>query len=100
MMIQVNAPFHVNEGLQALIDEKVNKLTHYFERIESVEIFFRGEDNQSTPVANTAEIKVLVPGQTLYADESSESYEKSLAAAADKMRKQLIKYKELLTPHL
>lgn len=101
MTVQVNAPFTVGESLQTLIDEKVSKLTTYFERIESATIFFRDEDSSShnTPMANTAEIRLMVPGQTLYAQESSESFEKSLIAATEKMRKQLIRYKEQLTPY-
>jgi len=101
MTVQVNAPFTVGDGLQSLIDEKVSKLTSYFEKIESATIFFRDEDNSShsTPMANTAEIKLIVPGQILYAQETSESFEKSLTAATEKMRKQLIRYKELLTAH-
>lgn len=101
MTIQVNAPFQVSEHLQLLVNEKIEKLSTYFEKIESVTVFFRDEDNGShtTPTANTAEIRLIVPGQTLYADESSESFEKSLAAAAEKMRKQLVRYKEQLSPY-
>ncbi|MFN7118274.1 MAG: ribosome hibernation-promoting factor, HPF/YfiA family [Saprospiraceae bacterium] len=101
MTIQVNAPFTVGEGLQTLIDEKVGKLTTYFDKIESVTIFFRDHDNrsQSTPTGNSAEIRLNVPGQILYAEETSESFEKSLIAAAEKMRKQLIRYKDQLSTH-
>ncbi len=102
MTIQVNAPFQVSDSLRALIDEKVNKLMTYYERIESAEVFFRDEDHNThaTSLANTAEIKLIVPGHILYADETSESFEKSLSAATEKMRKQLIKHKELSTSHL
>lgn len=101
MTIHMNAPFQVSNDLQTLVNEKVNKLTTYFEKIESATIFFRDEDSGShaTPTANTAEIRLIVPGQTLYAEESSESFEKSLVAAAEKMRKQLIRYKEQLAPY-
>lgn len=101
MTIQVNAPFQVSDNLQSLIEEKVGKLATYFERIESAEVFFRDEDNNThaTPTAKTAEIKLIVPGQVLFADETSESFEKSLTVAAEKMRKQLIKYKEQLLTH-
>jgi ribosomal subunit interface protein len=102
MTIQVNAPFQVSDNLQALIDEKIGKLSTYFERIESAEVFFKDEEHHSNGSleVNTAELKLLVPGHTLYAAETSESYEKSLTATAEKMRKQLIKHKEQLTPHL
>lgn len=99
MTIQVNAPFQVSDVLQNLIDEKVGKLENFFEKIESATIFFRDADgsSHSTPMGNHAEIRLMVPGQILFAEETSESYEKSLIAAAEKMRKQLIRYKEQLT---
>ena len=102
MTIQTNAPFQVSDDLQNLVNEKVNKLSTYFEKIESVTVFFRDEDNSShaTPTANTTEIRLIVPGHTLYAQETSESFEKSLVAASEKMRKQLIRYKEQLVPYV
>ena len=44
MEIKVQAPFHVNQPLQELIDEKVNKLATLFERITSAEVFLKKEE--------------------------------------------------------
>ena len=44
MTIQTNAPFQVSDDLQNLVNEKVNKLSTYFEKIESVTVFFRDEE--------------------------------------------------------
>ncbi len=101
MTIEVNAPFQVGDTLRNLIDEKLSKLATYFEKIESVTIFFRDLDGSShnTPMGNQAEIKLTVPGQVLFAEETSESYEKSLIAAAEKMRKQLLRYKDQISTH-
>lgn len=101
MTIQVNAPFQVSGTLQSLIDEKLAKLATFFEKIESATVFFRDVDgsSHSTPMGNTAEIRLMVPGQVLYAEETSESYEKSLIAAAEKMRKQLLRYKDQTSTH-
>lgn len=101
MTIQVNAAFNVSDNLQALIDEKVGKLGTYFERIQNTEVFLKDEEKRSNqdPQGETVEIRIHVPGQTLYADASADSYEKALADAVDKMRRQIIKHKELIKKH-
>lgn len=101
MTIRVNAPFSISDNLQALIDEKVGKLDNYFERIQSTEVFLKDQENRSNnaPKGETVEIRMYVPGHTLYADASAESFEKALADAADKMRRQIIKYKEQMNSH-
>lgn len=100
MKIEVQAPFHVNEPLRNLIDEKVNKLKLIFERITSVEIFLKREENRhKTAEGMTAEIRLNVPRQVLFATDHSDNYEKALAGAAEKMKKQILKYKTQLAEH-
>ncbi len=101
MTIQVHAPFPVYEHLQGLIDEKVGKLETYFDRIHAAEVFFKEEENRSfqSPNGKVVEIKIEVPGQVLYADDNTDHFEKSLAGAAEKIRRQLKKYKENLLHH-
>ena len=102
MTIRVNAPFSISDNLQALIDEKVGKLNNYFERIQTTEVFLKEEENRgkNAPKGETVEIRMYVPpGHTLYADASAETFEVALADAADKMRRQIIKYKEQQNNH-
>ena len=99
MEVKVQAPFHVNEPLRDLIDEKVNKLSTLFERITSAEVFLKKEENRhKTPEGKTVEIRLQVPRQVLFSTDVSDNYEKALAGAAEKMRKQLLKYKKQLAP--
>ncbi|HMN90380.1 MAG TPA: ribosome-associated translation inhibitor RaiA [Saprospiraceae bacterium] len=99
MTIQVNAPFSVNDKLQALINDRVTKLATFYERITSADVFLKAEENRSNgaPQGSTVEIRLDVPGQLLHASASAESYEKALADAAEKMRRQLLKYKDQVT---
>lgn len=99
MTIQVNAPFKVSDNLQALIEEKVEKLGTFFERIQSAEVFLKDEENsnQQDPRGNTVELRIHVPGNTLFADFSAETFEKALAETTEKMRRQLIKHKEKIS---
>lgn len=100
MNIQVQAPFQVNEELQGLIEEKVGKLQTFFERIHTATVFLKEEENRHQ-IANgkTLEIRLEVPGNSLYADASAESFEKALADAYDKIRRQIKKYKQQMAGH-
>jgi putative sigma-54 modulation protein len=97
MNVQINAPFQLDERLQGLIDEKVGKLTTFFERIIETEVFLKvGEKRSRRGEEQTVELRIAVPGQTLFAEHRSDTFEESLAEAAEKARKQLLKYKAKL----
>ena len=100
MTVKVQAPFQVTETLQNLIDEKTNKLQHIFERITSVEIFLKVDaDRHKHGNSKQVEVKLNVPRQTLFAEDHNEEFDRALIKAMDKMRKQLLKYKEQLVEH-
>jgi putative sigma-54 modulation protein len=95
MRIDVQAPFSVSEPLQQLIEEKVNKLTIFFDRIQSARVFLKDDVNRfNHKDARKVEIEVNVPGATLYADESAETFEKAVAGAADKLKRQIRELKK------
>lgn len=99
--IQVHASFAVSEQLQQLIEEKVGKLETYYDRILIAEVFLKSEENRhKQSMEQTAELRLQVPGQILHAEDHSDTFEKSLPAAAEKMRKQLLKYKAQVRPHI
>ena len=100
MRINVHAPFEVNEYLENLILERVKKLEHFSNRIISAEVFLKLEQpNIQKPEGRIVEIQLNVPQQTLFATEESEEFEKSLAGAADKMKRQITRYKEQMNRH-
>ena len=69
MKVQVNSTFEVNEYLNGVIEEKVSKLANYSDRITEAEVYH------------------------------SDAFEKAVAGAADKVKRQLLKYKEQVTNH-
>ena len=100
MTIQVQAPFQVNEDMQALIDEKVGKLEQYFDRITRVDLFFKiTEKRHQRREGKTVEIELHVPKTVLYADAQADAFEKALADVTEKMRRQLLKYKKQMNNH-
>lgn len=100
MKLQVNASFQVNEHLNEVIEEKVNKLSQYFSPIVEADVYLKiGEKRHRQAEAQIVELRVGVPGHTFFAEEQSDTFEKSVAGAADKLRRQLVKHKDQLTSH-
>ncbi len=100
MKVQVQAPFQVSQPMQNLIQEKVDKLTNYFDRIIAVDVFLKdGVQRHNHKEDRQVEFQVEVPGQTFFAEDSSDSFEKSIANSYDKVERQLRKYKDQLKDH-
>jgi putative sigma-54 modulation protein len=98
MKLQIEAPFQLSEPMENLVNEKINKLKTFFERITSAHVFFKDEINRfQRKDQRTVEIRIEVPGNTLFASDSAETFEKAIANATDKLQRQLKKYKESIT---
>ena len=94
MNVQIHASFQVNDYLQQVIDEKMNKLNQYFNRITKTDLYLKiGEKRHRHAEDQIAELKVEVPGYTFFAEDHSESFEKAVAGATDKVIQQIKKYK-------
>ncbi len=94
MTTQVQAPFQIDAKMQELIDEKVAKLNQVFDRITRTDVFFKiTEKRHVRREGKMVEIELHVPNTVLYADASADAFEKALAEATEKMRRQLLKYK-------
>ena len=100
MKLQIEAPFQLSAPMETLVNEKVNKLSTFFERIISVHIYFKDEVQRfQHKDQRTVEIRVEVPGHSLFASDSAETFEQAIANAAQKMQRQLKKHKESLSSH-
>ncbi|MFM8450074.1 MAG: ribosome hibernation-promoting factor, HPF/YfiA family [Haliscomenobacter sp.] len=94
MKIDVQAPFSVSEPMQQLIEDKLGKLQLFFERIQDATVFLKDDVQRfHHKESRKVEIELSIPGNTLFAEDSAESFEKALSGAAEKMRRQLEKYK-------
>lgn len=88
MNIRVYAPNQIQNQLQVLAQESVEKLKTFFERIKSAEVVFSDEGEK------TVEMKLYLMRRVLYAAEQAEAYEDALSSALEKMRRQLMSYKK------
>jgi putative sigma-54 modulation protein len=100
MKVEVNSTFSVNEYLHGVIEEKVSKLANYSDQITEAEVYLKiGEKRHRQPEDQIVELRLTVPGHTFFAEDHSDVFEKAVAGAADKVKRQLLKYKEQVTNH-
>ncbi|MHA6246535.1 ribosome hibernation-promoting factor, HPF/YfiA family [Pontibacter sp. CAU 1760] len=90
--------FDADEQLNNFVQQKVNKLDTFYDRIVDGEVFLK--NNNKDGIDNkTVEIRLLVPGSTLFSQEDAPSFEAAADAAVDAMRRQLKRHKEKQTAH-
>ena len=94
MKVNINSVhFKTDKRLDSFISEKVEKLTELYDGIIGSEVTLRvnnGEDHDN----KVAEIRLLVPGNDLFAKKQSKSFEEATDIAVDALRKQLTKHKQ------
>lgn len=98
MLIQIRAPWEVNDYLKGIIENKLHKLEKITDDIIEADVYLKMGDSV-VPNDKITEIRLLVPGHDLFADSSKDSFEKSVADVTSKLRVQLIKRKEKLQDH-
>jgi len=85
--------FTADIKLLEFVEEKVEKLTQFYEDIIDSEVFLRLDkaDEKSNKIA---EIKINTPGKTHFAKEQCKTFEEATDSAVDSLRKQITKHKE------
>ena len=94
MKININSVhFKTDKKLDSFITEKVEKLSELYDGIIGSDVTLRV--NNSEDLDNkVADIRLLVPGNDLFAKKQSKSFEEATDIAVDALRKQLSKHKE------
>lgn len=85
--------FDADKKLLGFIDEKVNKLTQFYENIVSAEVMLRidkADDNKN----KIAEIKLLIKGNEMFAKKQCDTFEEATDLAVAALKTQLQKHKE------
>ena len=94
MKININAVhFKTDKSLDDYISDKVTKLHQYFEGVIAIDITLK-LDSKDKIKDKIVEIRVMIPGNDLYAKKESKSFEDATLLAVEAVKKQLTKYKE------
>jgi putative sigma-54 modulation protein len=85
--------FDADQKLLDYINDKVSKLSLFFDYIIVGEVFLR-LDRSSEKENKITEIKILIPGKELFAKKQCKSFEESVDLVVEALRKQIVKHKE------
>ena len=96
MLIQVHAVhFSADAKLVDMIEEKVKKLQHFNERIESIDVYLKLENNHAKVKDKVVEIKIAIPGQKLFCMNKADGFEAAFNHALDSASELVKKKKKL-----
>jgi putative sigma-54 modulation protein len=84
--------FKADQKLEEFITQKVEKLCAKYSEVISAEVTLK-LDNTDTPENKIADIRLVLRGDDLYASKQSKSFEESVDAGIDALKKQLEKYR-------
>jgi putative sigma-54 modulation protein len=85
--------FDADKKLLEFIETKVTKLIKFYEDIIGAEVTLRLDKSQEQE-NKVAEIKLLIPGNDLFAKKQSKSFEESVDSVIEALRQQVIKHKD------
>ena len=85
--------FDATEKLQAFIEKKVAKLEKAYEDINNVEVQLKVV-KPATAQNKETKITVTVPGTTLFAEKTCDTFEEGVDLAIDALKVQLARFKE------
>jgi len=99
MTITVQAiHFTADSKLVDFIQKKINKLDQFFDQIISGEVYLKLEKVEDE-ANKISEIKLLIPGNQLFAKEKCKTFEEATDLAIESLHKQLEKHKQKVRTH-
>ena len=96
-MIVKGRHMEVTDALRAYAEEKIGRISKYFDKIIKIEIAFIDEKNPSIEKSKTIEVTVFPKGPILRAKESSTDMYASIDMVVDKLERQIKRYKNKLS---
>ncbi len=101
MDVRINTQrFTADSKLTDLVNEKIQKLSTFHDRITTVDVFLKLDNVVHNIKDKVAEIKVHIPGHTFFIKHESKTFEESFDHCFQSMTKQIKRHKEkLLATH-
>ena len=94
MKVQVHAiHFTADRKLVESIQEKLNKLDTFYDRITGGEVFLKVATSLGKVKEKMLEIKITVPGAVLFVKETAKSFEEALDLALNAIAEQIKRFK-------
>jgi putative sigma-54 modulation protein len=97
MELKINAVhFTADQKLIQFISEKINKLELMYDQIISSKVYLR-LDKSDIKENKIAEVKVMIPGNELFAKKQCKSFEEAIDSVVQALKRQISKSKEKMT---
>jgi len=94
MKVSINAvKFKADKKLEDFITEKVQKLSGNYNGVIGSEVILKLENTDKVE-NKVSEIRLIIPGNDLFAKKVSKTFEDATDQALDALKKQLVKHKE------
>ncbi len=90
--------FTADSKLLDFIQKKADKLDQFFDQIIGGEVYLKLE-NTEHEANKISEIKLIIPGNDLFAKEQCKTFEEATDKAVESLRRQLDKHKEKVRLH-
>ncbi len=96
MKLTVNAVhFNADESLVDFIQRKLNKLDTFYDRITEGEVYLRLEKGEKSKIHKKfIEVKLHVPGSSLFVKEKGDSFEEATDLAVGVLTRQVKRFKQ------
>ena len=99
MKVQMHSVhFDADQKLLDFVQQRLNKLETFYDKVVGGEVIMR-LNNKDGNANKTVEIKLLVPGTTLFSEEDAPSFEAAADAATENLKRQIMKHKEKTLTH-
>lgn len=94
MNVQIQSiHFDADKKLLDFVNEKIDKLTHFYDEIIGSEVFLK-LDKASNAENKVVEIKLNIRGNDLFVKKQCKSFEEATDVAVEALRQQITKHKE------
>jgi putative sigma-54 modulation protein len=98
MKLQIHSiHFDADVKLLEFIQKRSDKLETFYDRITEGEVFLKLDKGEHSRENKVVEMKIGVPGATLFAKAQNISFEAAADDALESLRRQIHKHKEKLT---
>lgn len=100
MKVSVHAVnFTVDKRLVDFIQERLDKLEKYYDKVVSADVFLKVEKT-SEKENKIVEVKINVPGDEFLVKKQCKTLEEALELSAESLQRMLVKRKEKINSHI
>ena len=100
MKVSVHAVnFTVDKRLVDFIQERLDKLEKYYDKVVSADVFLKVEKT-SEKENKIVEVKINVPGDEFLVKKQCKTFEEALELSAESLQRMFVKRKEKINSHI